>query len=159
MARARLLRYNSLTFSQGDQAMRAGTPGLFVVIAFLGMAGCASEPPAPPPPPPEPAPVAQPEPEPAPAPEPAPPPAEPTPPPGEWSTSALSVRTQAKAERQAEALRGQGYTVEIRQVELQDGTWFRLVIPGLATRDDAKALATQLESIGYKGAWVPALGQ
>lgn len=121
-----------------------------LLVSGLMVIGCASEPPAPPPS--DPAPVAQPEPalEPAPAPEPPPPAA----PPGEWATSALSVRTEAKASRQAEALRGQGYTVDIRQVDLQDGTWFRLVIPGQNSRDDAKALAAQLESIGYKGAWV-----
>lgn len=139
--------------------MQTRIQGLLLVLG-LAVAGCASEPPAPPPPAPEPAPVAQPEPAPAPTPEPPPPPpAEPAPPPGEWATSAVSVRTDAKANRLAEALRGQGYTVEVRQVDLQDGTWFRVVIPGQNSRDDAKALATQLESIGYKGAWVLAPGQ
>jgi cell division septation protein DedD len=137
-----------------------------LLIALALLAGCASEPPAPPPD--EPAPVVISEGQ--PAPEPAPPLAQPfAPVPDRPSDSGKPQQTDtgrfrigiASLDRaeltgawvaKAEAA---GYRTEVLAVEIDGKTWHRVLLPGYATLDEAKAALPYVQQdLGAPGAWV-----
>jgi len=130
-----------------------------LLTAFALLAGCAS---APPPPPDEsPAPVVISEAQPAPEP---PPPAE-TPPPDpgkpqqtESGRFRIAVASLDRAELTAQWVskaEAAGYRTEVLAVEIDGKTWHRVLLPGYATLDEAKAVLPYVQQdLGAPGAWV-----
>jgi cell division septation protein DedD len=131
-----------------------------LLTAFALLAGCAS---APPPPPDEsPAPVVISEAQ--PAPEPPPPPAE-TPPPdpgkpqqtesGRFRIAVASLDSAELTTQWVSKAEAAGYRTEVLAVEIDGKTWHRVLLPGYATLDEAKAALPYVQQdLGAPGAWV-----
>lgn len=131
---------------------------LLLGAALLG--GCASQPEAPPPEPPAPEPaVIEMQPEAAPAMVEAPPPDAPQKPQqtdaGRFRISIAAVGTAEAAApwlRKAEAA---GYRTELLAVEIEGKSWQRVLLPGYATLEEARAaLPFVEEDLGVQDAWV-----
>jgi hypothetical protein len=73
---------------------------------------------------------------------------------GRWVTSVASLREARRAQALAERLRERGYPVEVTPVTVAGVDWQRLVIPGLAGRQEAEALARRLAEAGFPPGWV-----
>lgn len=131
-----------------------------VLMGVWLVAGCASEPTPPPEPPPAPAPVIV-EAEPPPAPEPEPPP-EPEAPPrpqqtdtGRFRISIASLDSAALAGPWVQKAEAAGYRTELLAVELDGKTWHRVLLPGYASLDEARAAIPFVEQdLGVQDAWV-----
>jgi cell division septation protein DedD len=130
-----------------------------LLTAFALLAGCAS---APPPPPDEsPAPVVISEAQPAPEP---PPPAE-TPPPdpgkpqqtesGRFRIAVASLDSAELTAKWVSKAEAAGYRTEVLAVEIDGKTWHRVLLPGYATLDEAKAALPYVQQdLDAPGAWV-----
>lgn len=74
---------------------------------------------------------------------------------GTWILNVVSFPEQAKAEQQQRRLRDNGYAAVITSAEVKRATWYRVQLPGMASVEQARAVASELETrLGYKGAWV-----
>ena len=63
---------------------------------------------------------------------------------GQWAVEIAAVDTQPAALAVYDALRAAGYVARIRPVAVEAGVSYRVRVPGLATQQDARALAAQL---------------
>jgi cell division septation protein DedD len=63
---------------------------------------------------------------------------------GQWTVEIAAVDTQPAALAVYDALRAAGYVARIRPVAVEAGVSYRVRVPGLATQQDARALAAQL---------------
>lgn len=74
---------------------------------------------------------------------------------GTWILNVVSFPEKAKAEQQQQRLRDNGYSAVITSAEVKRATWYRVQLPGMTSVEQAKAVASELETrLGYKGAWV-----
>lgn len=101
--------------------------------------------------------------QPAPATVPAAVPADPTPlaasSAGPWALSVVAFRDREKSEAQALRLRGGGYPAEVRSAEVKGALWYRVVLPGFGSAEQAKRLSSEIEQrFGYKNTWPVRLG-
>ena len=130
---------------------------LIVSLMLTLLAACAGAPPQPEPEPaPPPVEITE-----APAPEPPPPPVEAPPPrPAQTDTglfriSITSQDTAGGAARWVRRAEDAGYRTEVLAVDIDGRTYHRVLLPGYASLDDAKAaLAIIQEELGVPSAWV-----
>jgi hypothetical protein len=138
------------------------------LVAFVGLAGCATQAP-PPAPPPSPPPViisdqsasttsaeAVPE---TPEPPPPPPPAQPAKPQqtdgGRFRVGVVSAVSAEAAAPWVSKLQAAGYRTEILPVEIDGKTWHRVLLPGYANLEEARAVVPMVEQeFGLTGVWV-----
>ncbi len=74
---------------------------------------------------------------------------------GGWTVHLLSSPTREAAERSRHNLRAAGYAAEVRQVRLNDQTWYRVSIPGFASKAEAQAFRTHIAGeFGITKPWV-----
>ena len=132
------------------------------------LAACASQPPPPPMADPEPLPPPAAIVEPAPvqaepiveaAPPPPPPPAAPAKPQqtdgGRFRIGVASVDSAELAARWIGKIEAAGYRGEVLPVQIEGKTWQRVLLPGYASLDEARAALPFIEQdLGVKGAWV-----
>jgi cell division septation protein DedD len=132
---------------------------LFIGIAML--AACATQPP-PPPAEPAPPPVVisdQVEPAGEAVPEPPPPPQGPQKPQqtdaGRFRVGVASVETAEGAAPWVSRLQAAGYRTEVLPVEIEGKTWHRVLLPGYANLEEARAAIPFVEQeLGVTGVWV-----
>jgi hypothetical protein len=74
---------------------------------------------------------------------------------GAWQVMLDSLRAVDRAERARARYREAGYPVVIERARVDGRQWHRIVLPGAASRDDARAFAEAFEAdFGVIGAWV-----
>lgn len=74
---------------------------------------------------------------------------------GDWVTVLDSLREPDRARAARARYREAGFPVEIEQATVEGQRWYRLVLPGAASRADARALAAELErAFDVRGPWV-----
>ena len=133
---------------------------LLTAIALL--AGCASAPEAPPEEAPPPVVISEGQP---PAPEPPPPPPADTPPPdpgkpqqtdsGMFRIAIASLDSAGLTAKWVSKAEAAGYRTEVLAVEIDGKTWHRVLLPGYASLDEAKAALPYIQQdLAAPGAWV-----
>lgn len=74
---------------------------------------------------------------------------------GPWRVILDSVRERERAQGAMRRYRGAGYPAEVTPAQVDGERWYRVVIPGAATRAGAASLGRRLESeFGIEGTWV-----
>jgi len=78
---------------------------------------------------------------------------------GPWALSVVAFRDREKSEAQAVRLRGGGYPAEVRTAEVKGALWYRVIVPGFASAEQAKRLSPEVEQrFGFKNTWPVRLG-
>ncbi len=74
---------------------------------------------------------------------------------GPWRVIVDSVRERKRAQQAMRRYRRAGYPAEVTRAQVDGERWYRVAIPGAATRAGAAALGQRFESeFGVEGTWV-----
>jgi len=72
-----------------------------------------------------------------------------------WSINLISLTNKSYADEHLLALKSAGYAAEITEVTINETNWYRIIIPGFATVDEANAVASKLaDKSDYSTNWV-----
>lgn len=74
---------------------------------------------------------------------------------GAWALNVASYADTASAEKQAEQLRGAGYSGAVQSATVNGKVWYRVQVIGYPSQQAARAAAQELQAkLGLKGIWV-----
>lgn len=74
-----------------------------------------------------------------------------------WRLNIASHRLSPGAEQQAAQLRAAGYAAQVEKAQVNGESWYRVRVPGGASREAARRLAAEIEArFGYVGIWLQA---
>ena len=73
---------------------------------------------------------------------------------GRWAVVIESLATESDAERRRAQLRPSGIEAEIQEAEVRGQTWYRVMLAGYESRDEAKAAAVDIQARGLGTPWL-----
>ncbi len=73
---------------------------------------------------------------------------------GAWTLNIASFPDRASADQELRKVIKAGFPGSVAAADVKGKTWYRVQVQGLASRDEASDMATQLKSAGYPQTWV-----